>query len=99
MKRYAGSRDRRGDAFVAVIDETHEAKALDLGLKYVRHSPLNHFNDAELASRFYQDFKFAVISNLPMDSPWELTTEQVEDALETIRAKREIREEACRDIT
>jgi len=38
VRKYVGYRDASGDTFVYVIDETHEAKPLDTGLRYVNHS-------------------------------------------------------------
>jgi hypothetical protein len=36
----------------------------------------------------YQDFKFAVIARLPMDSGWELTDQQVESVISKIDIER-----------
>lgn len=37
--------------------------------------------DDGTAQRFYQDFKFGVIANLPMAERWELTEQQVREHL------------------
>jgi hypothetical protein len=37
--------------------------------------------DDGTAQRFYQEFKWDVIRRLPMGEPWELTEEQVREAL------------------
>jgi hypothetical protein len=119
MKKYIGSRDSNGDADVFVIDEHHEAKPLDLGLKYVQHSPtgfawgylgsgpaqlafailLDYFGDPARAQSLYQQFKFAVIADLPMDEPWEITSDEISTIFNTIGARLHIREASCRDIT
>src|SRR6266568_7831329 len=40
--------------------------------------------DLERARSLYQDFKFKVVANLPMDKPFELTEQQIESALTAI---------------
>ena len=40
---------------------------------------LDHFGDTDLARKYYQDFKWNVISKLP--DTWELTDQQVEQAV------------------
>jgi hypothetical protein len=50
---------------------------------------LDHFNgDTERALGLYQDFKFKVISRLPMDEDFTLTDEQVESAISLIDIER-----------
>jgi Family of unknown function (DUF6166) len=50
---------------------------------------LDHFNgDRERALSIYQEFKFKVISKLPMDSDFVLTDEQIESAISEIDAQR-----------
>lgn len=50
---------------------------------------LDHFNgDKERALGLYQDFKFKIVSNLPMDSDFVLTDEQVESAISEIDMER-----------
>jgi hypothetical protein len=50
---------------------------------------LDHFNgDHESALALHQDFKFKVISRLPMDRDFVLTDEQVENAVTEINIER-----------
>jgi hypothetical protein len=50
---------------------------------------LDHFNgDSQRALSLYQDFKFKVIANLPMDSDFVLTDEQIENAISAIDIAR-----------
>jgi len=50
---------------------------------------LEHFGgDQVRAKSLYQDFKSNVIANLPMDSDFELTDEQVESAISKIDIAR-----------
>ncbi len=50
---------------------------------------LDHFNgDRERALALYMDFKWEVISKLPMDSDFVLTDKQVENAISKIDIER-----------
>jgi hypothetical protein len=50
---------------------------------------LDHFNgDVERAKALYMDFKFDVVSRLPMDEDFVLTDEQVESAISAIDIRR-----------
>jgi hypothetical protein len=50
---------------------------------------LDHFHgDRERALSLYQDFKFKVISKLPMDKDFVLTDEQIEGAISKIDIER-----------
>ena len=50
---------------------------------------LDHLNgDRERALALYQDFKFKVISRLPMDKDFVLTDEQIESAISQIDIER-----------
>lgn len=50
---------------------------------------LEHFGgDKQAALSMYQDFKFKVIAGLPMDSDFELSDKQVEDAVTMINIER-----------
>lgn len=50
---------------------------------------LDHFNgDRERAVALHQDFKFEVISKLPMDNDFVLTDEQIETAISKIDVAR-----------
>lgn len=60
---------------------------------------LDYFGDADRAKALYQSFKFAVIADLPMDQPWEITSDEISTLLETIGARLHIVEASCRDIT
>ena len=41
----------------------------------------DHLGDDQATLRQYQGFKWAVVAKLPIDEPWELTSEQVDFAL------------------
>lgn len=44
----------------------------------------DHFQDSELAQRFYQDFKFKVIGSLK-DETWTLSSGEIDEALQEIK--------------
>lgn len=46
----------------------------------------DHLRDDQKALKHYQGFKSAVIGRLPIDKPWELTSEQIDQALAEIIA-------------
>lgn len=41
----------------------------------------DHLDDDQQAIKLHQPFKWVVITKLPIDEPWELTSEQIDDAL------------------
>lgn len=41
----------------------------------------DHLDDDREVMRLHQPFKWAVIAKLPIDEPWELTSEQIDNAL------------------
>jgi len=49
----------------------------------------DHLDDEQQAIRLHQQFKWAVIASLPIDQPWELTSEQVDQALAKMAALAE----------
>jgi hypothetical protein len=50
---------------------------------------LDLYGDETIARENYQDFKWDVIANLPMDKAFELTEQQVRDSLDKL-AKQEV---------
>ncbi len=45
----------------------------------------HHLDDDKMAMSLYQDFKFQVIAKLPFRQEWELTSEQIQEAVERIQ--------------
>jgi len=46
----------------------------------------DHLGDDQAAGRLYQGFKWAVVAGLPIDEPWELTSEDIDRALARLTA-------------
>ena len=49
----------------------------------------DHLEDDRKAVKLHQPFKWAVIARLPIDKPWELTSEQISDVIIELLASKE----------
>lgn len=49
----------------------------------------DHLGDDQATLRAYQPFKWAVVAKLPIDEPWELTSEDIDRALAKLIALAE----------